>query len=207
VTDIIVRQLPLGPMANFGYLVADPAAGVAAAIDPSFDGRPLQAEVERLRVRLSYVLLTHGHPDHVGDAERLARAAGAKVAAHRLSGVRKDVALEDGTVLELGGVAVRVLHTPGHTPDSCCFLAGGALFTGDTLFVGECGRVDLPGSSIEAMHDSLLRILRGLPDELIVYPGHDYGRAPTSTLGQEKASNYTLRPRTLEEFRRFMREA
>ena len=204
--DVAVRQLPIGPMANFGYLLADPAAGVAAAIDPSFDGRSLEAEAERLGVRVAYVLLTHGHPDHVGDAERLARAAGAKVAAHRLARVRKDVELEDGTVLELGGVGVKVLHTPGHTPDSCCFLAGRALFTGDTLFVGECGRVDLPGSSVEAMHDSLLRVLRGLPDDLVVYPGHDYGRAPTSTMGAEKAGNYTLRPRTLEEFRRFMRE-
>jgi len=206
VADVAVRQLPIGPMANFGYLLADPAAGVAAAIDPSFDGRSLEAEAERLGVRVAYVLLTHGHPDHVGDAERLARAAGAKVAAHRLARVRKDVELEDGTLLELGGVAVKVLHTPGHTPDSCCFLAGRALFTGDTLFVGECGRVDLPGSSVEAMHDSLLRVLRGLPDDLVVYPGHDYGRAPTSTMGAEKAGNYTLRPRTLEEFRRFMRE-
>jgi hydroxyacylglutathione hydrolase len=206
VVDVLVKQLELGPMANFGYLVADQAAGLAAAIDPSFDGRPLQREAEALGLRIAYVLLTHGHPDHVEDAERLARDAGAKIAAHRLSRVRKDVELEDGTVLQLGGIALHVLHTPGHTPDSCCFLAGSALFTGDTLFVGECGRVDLPGSSVAAMHDSLVRILRGLPDELTVYPGHDYGRAPTSTLGFEKAHNYTLKPRTLEEFERFMRE-
>ena len=205
-TDVLVRQFELGPMGNFGYLVGDADAKKVAAIDPSFDAREIQKAAGRLGLAIELVLLTHGHPDHVADARRLAGETGAKIAAHRACGVRKDVELEDGSVLRLGGVDVKVLHTPGHTPDSCCFLAGKALFTGDTLFVGECGRVDLPGSSIEAMHDSLLRVLRGLPDDLIVYPGHDYGAAPTSTMGHEKADNDTLRPRTLDEFRRYMRE-
>ena len=175
-------------------------------IDPSFDAREVQKEAKRLGLAVDYLLLTHGHSDHIADARRLADETGAKIAAHRTCSVRKDVELEDGSVIRLGNVEVKVLHTPGHTSDSCCLLAGNALFTGDTLFVGECGRVDLPGSSIEAMHDSLLRVLRGLPDDLIVYPGHDYGPTPTSTVGHEKANNYTLRPRTLDEFRLFMRE-
>jgi glyoxylase-like metal-dependent hydrolase (beta-lactamase superfamily II) len=205
-TGILVKQFELGPMGNFGYLVGDADAGKAAVIDPSFDARPIQAEARRLGLQLEVVLLTHGHPDHVGDAQRLAGETGARIAAHRFCTVRKHVELEDGSAIGVGRVEIGVLHTPGHTPDSCCFRAGGAVFTGDTLFVGECGRVDLPGSSIEAMHDSLLRVIRGLPDELIVYPGHDYGPEPTSTIGHEKSHNYTLRPRTLEEFRRFMRE-
>jgi glyoxylase-like metal-dependent hydrolase (beta-lactamase superfamily II) len=101
---------------------------------------------------------------------------------------------------------VQVLHTPGHTPDGCCFLAGKALFTGDTLFVGECGRVDLADSDVEAMYDSLMRRLFELPDDLVVYPGHDYGRTSTSTIGREKRENYVLRPRTLPQFIAFMRE-
>ena len=205
-TAPLIRQFKLGLMDNFGYLVADRVARVAAVVDPSFDGRPAQEEAGRLGLRIELVLLTHGHPDHSSDVERLARETGAKVAAHALSRVRKDVTLEDGRVVKLGAVDLEVLHTPGHTADSCCFRVEGALLTGDTLFVGECGRSDLPDSSVEALHDSLLRRLRGLPDELIVYPGHDYGPTPTSTLGHEKRHNYTLQPRTLPEFVRFMRE-
>ena len=205
-TDILVRQFALGPMDNFGYLVGDAEANKVAVIDPSFDAREVQKEAKRLGLAVDYLLLTHGHPDHVADARRLADETGAKIAAHRTCDVRKDLELEDGSVIRLGNVEVQVLHTPGHKSDSCCFLAGNALFTGDTLFVGECGRGDLPGSSLEAMHHSLLRVLRGLPDHLIVYPGHDYGPTPTSTMGHEKANNYTLRPRTLAEFRLFMRE-
>lgn len=204
--DVLVKQFALGPMDNFGYLVGDAQAKVAAVIDPSFDAREIQREAGRLGLRIELVLLTHGHPDHGDDAKRLARETGAKIAAHRASGVAKDLELDDGSVLRLGSVEVKVLHTPGHTPDSCCFLAGKALFTGDTLFVGECGRADLPDSSVAAMHDSLLRVVRGLPDELIVYPGHDYGPSPTSTIGHEKAHNYTLKSRSISEFRLFMRE-
>ncbi|MBI5502336.1 MAG: MBL fold metallo-hydrolase [Deltaproteobacteria bacterium] len=204
--DTWVKQFALGPMDNFGYLVGDAQAKTLAVIDPSFDARPLEDEAKRLGAAIELVLLTHGHPDHVRDAERLAHATGAKIAAHRAGSVRKDLELDDGSIVRLGAVEVRVLHTPGHTPDSCCFLAGNALFTGDTLFVGECGRVDLPGSSVDAMHHSLLHVLRGLPDDLIVYPGHHYGPTPTSTLGHEKERNYTLQPRSLAEFRRFMRE-
>jgi glyoxylase-like metal-dependent hydrolase (beta-lactamase superfamily II) len=128
------------------------------------------------------------------------------VAAHRLCRARKDVPLEDGRTLAVGKLEVQVLHTPGHTPDGCCFLAGKALFTGDTLFVGECGRVDLADSDVEAMYDSLMRRLFELPDDLVVYPGHDYGRTSTSTIGREKRENYVLRPRTLPQFIAFMRE-
>lgn len=201
---MLVRQLQLGPMANFGYLVGDESTRRAAAIDPSFDGRPLEREAERLGLKIDLVLATHGHPDHVQDLERLARATGAKVGAHRSSRIRKDLELEDGQRLSLGEVTLEVLHTPGHTPDGVCYRAGDALFTGDTLFVGECGRVDLPGSDVRAMHHSLVTRLRGLPDHLIVYPGHDYGPAPTAKLGDQKRDNYTLKPRSYEEFVRFM---
>jgi len=181
---MLIRQLPLGTMRNFGYAIVDEDARVAAVIDPSFDGAPLEAAVRAASARLELVLVTHGHRDHVADAERMARSSGARLAAHTSSPLPKDVALADGGVLQVGGLELRVLHTPGHTPDSCCFLVGKALFTGDTLFVGECGRVDLPESGVAAMHHSLLSVLRALPDDLVVYPGHDYGPTPTATLGQ-----------------------
>ncbi|MBN1772292.1 MAG: MBL fold metallo-hydrolase [Deltaproteobacteria bacterium] len=201
---MIVRQLLLGPMANFGYLVGDESTKRAAAIDPSFDGRPLEREAKKLGLTIDLVLATHGHPDHVQDLERLARATGAKVGAHRSSRIRKDLELEDGQRLSLGEVTLEVLHTPGHTPDGVCYLAGDALFTGDTLFVDACGRVDLPGSDVRAMHHSLFVRLRGLPDQLIVHPGHDYGHAPTARLGEQKRDNVTMQPRTPEEFAELM---
>jgi glyoxylase-like metal-dependent hydrolase (beta-lactamase superfamily II) len=101
---------------------------------------------------------------------------------------------------------VKVIHTPGHTRDSVCFLVEKKLFTGDTLFVGECGRTDMPGSDAGALFESLFTRLMKLPDDTEVYPGHDYGPRPTSTIGAEKKNNYTLQPRTKEEFIEFMAE-
>ncbi|HYY48956.1 MAG TPA: MBL fold metallo-hydrolase, partial [Thermoplasmata archaeon] len=154
---------------------------------------------------IQWIFDTHHHPDHIFDNERLANETGAKVAAHRLSEVRKDVVLEDGMIVKVGELAIKVVHTPGHSPDSCCYIVGGRVFTGDCLFVGDCGRVDLPGSSVEAMYDSLFHKVRKLDDALIVCPGHHYGKSPTSTIGEEKRTNYTLQPRELVEFIRFMK--
>lgn len=203
---MILRQLLLGSMANFGYLVGDETTGRAAVIDPSFDGRPLQREAGAQHLTVELVLVTHGHPDHVADVGRLAQETGAKVVAHRLSRVPKQIALEDGDRVPLGTLSIEALHTPGHAPDSICYRVGDALFTGDTLFVGACGRIDLQGSDPAAMHDSLVRRIRGLDDDLVVYPGHDYGEAPYARLGDEKRTNPTLAPRTFEEFIRFMSE-
>ncbi len=198
------EQRLIGQMANFGYLIGDPEAKVAAVIDPSFDARILQKAAAENRFEITYIFNTHHHPDHVFDNERLANETSAKVAAHRLSNVRKDIVLEDGAIVPVGGLKVKVVHTPGHSPDSCCFIVGGRVFTGDCLFVGDCGRVDLPGSSVEAMYDSLFNKVRKMDEALIVCPGHHYGPSPTSTIGKEKTSNYVLEPRSLAEFRAFM---
>ena len=206
IRDMFVQQVKVGDTDNFGYVIADEETKMAAIIDPSMDSRPFQEISAKHGFRIVYILNTHEHRDHIANNERVARETGAKIAAHRLSQARKDVAFEDGASLKIGNLLVKVLHTPGHSPDSCCFIVGKALFTGDTLFVGECGRTDLPRSDVKAMHDSLLNRIRSLDDDLIVYPGHDYGKTPTSTLGYEKENNYTLKPRTLEEFIRFMEE-
>ncbi|MEK6912204.1 MAG: MBL fold metallo-hydrolase [Candidatus Thermoplasmatota archaeon] len=199
------EQRLIGQMANFGYLIADPEAKRAAVIDPSFDARILQKVAAENGYAIELILNTHHHPDHCFDNERLANETGGKVAAHKLSRVRKDIVLEDGGIVPVGGLKIKVLHTPGHSPDSCCFLIGGRVFTGDCLFVGDCGRVDLPGSDIEQMYDSLFNKVRKLEENLVVCPGHHYGPTPTSTIGHEKATNYTLQPRSVEEFKAFMR--
>jgi len=135
--QMILEQRVIGPMKNFGYLIGDPARGAAAVIDPSLDARVLQKAARERSLTIKFILNTHQHQDHVIDNERLARETEAKVAAHESSPVRKDVSLSDGDVLKVGGLQVHVLHTPGHTSDSCCFLVSGNLFTGDTLFVGD----------------------------------------------------------------------
>lgn len=198
------EQRLIGAMQNFGYLIGDPVAKVAAVIDPSFDARILQKAARENGYDIGLVFNTHHHPDHVFDNERLADETGAKIAAHRLSSVRKDIVLEDGDVVKIGELKVQVVHTPGHSPDSCCYIVSGRVFTGDCVFVGDCGRVDLPGSSVDQMYDSLFNKVRRMDGDLIVCPGHHYGKTPLSTIGEEKRTNYTLQRRTLEEFRQFM---
>jgi len=124
------EQHVIGAMQNFGYVIGDPATKVAAVVDPSFDARILQKVAGENGYAIGFIFDTHHHPDHVFDNERLANETGAKVAAHRLSNVRKDLVLEDGMVVKVGELKVKVVHTPGHSPDSCCYLVAGHAFTG-----------------------------------------------------------------------------
>ena len=198
------KQARIGQYSNFGYLIADTGAKRAAVVDPSFDARILQKAADENGFTIDLILNTHHHPDHVFDNDRLANETGGKIAAHKLSRVRKDVVLEDGAILHLGDLGIKVVHTPGHSPDSCCFIVGGHVFTGDCLFVGDCGRVDLPGSDVEQMYDSLFQRVRKMDEDLIVCPGHHNGPTPTSTIGHEKKTNYVLVPRSLADFKTFM---
>jgi len=190
---------------NFGYLIGDPGAKKAAVVDPSYDARALQKAAGENGYAIEVIFNTHHHPDHVFDNERLANETGGKVAAHKLSRVRKDIVLEDGMIVRLGDLTIKVVHTPGHSPDSCCFIVGGHVFTGDCLFVGDCGRVDLPCSDVAQMYDSLFTRVRKMDDDLIVCPGHHYGPTPTSTIGHEKRTNPALQPRTLGDFTAFIK--
>lgn len=201
-----LSQWRLGPMANFVYLFANGNEGFL--VDPAFEVPRLLREVETRGARITHILATHGHPDHIQGIEPVKRATGARVAGHESADHPLDVKLHDGEVLSIAGMRVEVIHTPGHRFDSVCYLVDGThIVTGDTLFVGECGRVDLPGSDVRAMHHTLLVKLAALPGELIVCSGHDYGPKPLSTLAEERRTNYTLKPRTLDEFMAFMREA
>ena len=191
---------------NFSYVIADEVAGEAAVVDPSFNAGELIRFLGKANLALKYILNTHGHSDHTaGNAELRSVFPGAKIVAHKLSRVSADQLVDDGDILYVGKIPVKVIHTPGHTPDSICLLVDGKLLTGDTLFVGECGRTDLPGGNARSMYDSLFNKLLQLGDDVEVYPGHDYGVRPFSTIGEERQSNYTLRPRSLEEFVEFMR--
>src|SRR5437879_8019019 len=181
----------IGAMQNFGYVIGDPATKVAAVVDPSFDARILQKVAGENGYAIGFIFNTHHHPDHIFDNERLANETGAKVAAHRLSNVRKDIILEDGQIVELGALKVKVVHTPGHSPDSSCFVVAGRVFTGDCLFVGDCGRVDLPGSDVRQMYDSLFNRRRTWDGALILCPGQHYGKQPLAAIGEETRTKHT----------------
>ncbi len=198
------RQFEVGPLRNFSYLVADTEGGDGVVIDPSFDTEPVLRAIDDARVRVRYILNTHGHRDHyVGNTDVQDRT-GARVVAYPGVPFPVDQPVRHGDRIESGRLGIEVLHAPGHTRDSVLYLFEGHVATGDTLFVGECGRVDLPESDPEAMYDTLLRQVIALDDGLVVLPGHNYGPTPTSTIGREKRENYTLQPRTREEFRAFI---
>ncbi len=203
---MLLDQFRIGPLLNFTYLVADREGGEAVVIDPSYGIDPVLAAIDARGVRVRYILTTHSHPDHVAGCREVRERTGARVVAHRSAPLHQDLSVDDGDRLRAGPLEFEVVHTPGHTPDSVLYVFAGQVATGDTLFVGECGRTDLPGSDPAAMYDSLLRRVVALDDGLVVLPGHDYGPTPTSTIGREKRENYTLQPRTREEFLAFLRE-
>jgi glyoxylase-like metal-dependent hydrolase (beta-lactamase superfamily II) len=227
-SDLYFAQVPVGQMANFAYLVGSFATRECLLVDPAWSVDALLDRAEADGMRVAGALITHYHQDHVGgsifgmEIEGLARLMArapvpVHVNAHEAEGVRKVtglsaselVAHESGDVLALGGVRVRLLHTPGHTPGSQCFLveeagAPGRLVSGDTLFLGSCGRVDLPGGDPEAMFDSLKNKLARLPDDTLLFPGHLYSADPSSTIGEQKRHNPYLRVARLEDFLGFM---
>ena len=203
---MLLEQYVLGPLQNFTYLVAEREGGTGVVIDPSFGIDPVLEAIDGRSVKVRYILNTHRHQDHIAGNGEVKARTGARVVAHRSAPIGQDVSVDDGTVVEAGSLRFTVLHTPGHTPDSVLYLFDGHVATGDTLFVGECGRVDLPESDPAAMYDSLLHRVVRLDDALVVLPGHDYGVTPTSTIGREKKENYTLKPRTKAEFLRFLAE-
>jgi glyoxylase-like metal-dependent hydrolase (beta-lactamase superfamily II) len=191
---------------NFSYIIADEDTKEAAIVDPSFNTDAIIRFTKEQELHVKYIIDTHQHWDHIAGNDDLRLALNAKIVAHRLAKCFKDVDVSDDSVIKVGKVTIKVIHTPGHTPDGICLLADGKLLTGDTLFVGECGRTDLPGGSPEDMYGSLFQKLMKLDDSIEVYPGHDYGPSPQSTIGNERRNNYTLQKRTLDEFIEFMKE-
>jgi glyoxylase-like metal-dependent hydrolase (beta-lactamase superfamily II) len=213
-------------MVNFCYLIGDRTAREALVVDPAWDVEGLVAIADRDEMKLVGALATHYHPDHIGGdlfghvVEGLARLLALKgmkvhVQKQEAQGVRFMTGLSDsdlvlhegGDRLRVGDVEIELVHTPGHTPGSQCFLVRDRLVSGDTLFVKGCGRVDLPGGDPEEMYRSLTERLAKLSDEVVLYPGHDYGDRPTSTLGEERRSNYYLRVSNLEDWLRLMGRA
>jgi len=194
-----ILQLSSSKSDNFSYLVYCPETLEGMAVDPSFaPDILLQAAADR-NIKIVILANTHGHADHIAGNPAILAATGAKLAAHPLDVAEADIPLVEGSTLKLGQGTIAVLHTPGHTPGSVVFKVGDAIITGDTLFVSRCGRADLAGSKVEDLYQSLQR-LKQLPGATKVFPGHDYGPMPVSTLDWELAHNEFIRCPDLESF-------
>ena len=197
---MIVRQVKVGRMENFVYLLKEAASREAIVVDSGWEIQPILKIAEGEMARIRYVIPTHGHFDHTKTVQELAAKTGAEVLVHEDSPLEGDGILRDGDEIRVGEESVKVIHTPGHTEDSVCLHDGRNLFTGDTLFVGSCGRTDLPGGSTEKLFKSLHQSILKLPGETIIYPGHDYGEVPHRTLSEEAKVNPALLAKDLRRF-------
>lgn len=196
---MIFYQLDAGGDRNFAYLMADKEGGRAALFDPPphFD-RYLELVTDH-GLKVEYIILTHGHADHTWGVEEAKQQTGARVVAHADNPVHADRHVEDGGTLELGSLTLKIFHTPGHSDDSICILGGNKLITGDTLFVGKVGGTDF-GENARKEYDSLHQKLMTLDDAIEVYPGHNFGVEPSSTIGRERNTNPFLLRGCLEDF-------
>jgi hydroxyacylglutathione hydrolase len=216
---IFFEQIEMGPMQNFVYFVGDRDLARLAVVDPAWDPEAILDVARRNDLEITHLLVTHYHPDHLGGRmmgmsvrgaqDLLAAGVKAKVYIHKEEapyvarvtdlGESDLVRVEGGDATTVGEVPVRFIHTPGHTPGSQCFLVGDALVSGDTLFIGSCGRVDLPGSDPKKLYESL-QTLGDLPEGTHLFPGHNYASQTSSTIGEQKRRNPFLRFSSVEEF-------
>jgi glyoxylase-like metal-dependent hydrolase (beta-lactamase superfamily II) len=208
-----VVQIEVGLLQNFCEILACSDTREAAVVDPAWEVDRLLREARALDLRITQVLITHGHHDHVEGIAEMVQHTGASIVVNareidRVRHVLKGSAVEgahiktvaDRDLVPIGRRGLRALETPGHTVGGTCFLADGYVVTGDVLFVGGCGRTDFPGGDTAQLWKSLQR-LAALSEETRVYPGHNYGSTPTSTMGRELLENPYLRCASFEEFR------
>ena len=200
-----VEQIRVG-FDNFCYVIYCPASKKTAIVDPGFEANKILKYISSKNLELTHIINTHYHSDHSSENKRvknlhpLAKIVASKADEVKLD-MKVDVTVSDGDRLKIGEVFLDFILTPGHTPGGICIIVDNeSLITGDTLFIGDCGRTDLPGGDLAQMYRTLNEKIMSLPDHLIVYPGHDYGDKPFDTLGNQKRTNKTLLAKKLNEF-------
>ena len=191
---MIFEQIRVGGDRNFGYLIGDRTGGSALAVDPSYNPRLVYERAQENDLKIVAIACTHAHFDHTNGNDELRELTGAEVWLYGMGAGPGERGLTDGEEIAIGELTVRVIHTPGHTPESTCFLVDGRLLTGDTLFVGKVGGTgfgDDAKDEFESLHNKIFL----LSDETEVWPGHDYGVRPSSTIGEERRTNpFVLQP-------------
>jgi glyoxylase-like metal-dependent hydrolase (beta-lactamase superfamily II) len=212
--DPVARQ-----MVNFVYLVGDREKGEAVVVDPAYDIRGILDVLDDDEMQLTGALATHYHPDHVGGDMAGYRISGVNellrlrpVPVHvqidespwvqRVTGASTGDLIEhaSGDTVMVGDIPIELIHTPGHTPGSQCFLVDGRLVAGDTLFLEGCGRTDLPGGDPRALYESLTQRLAKVPDDAILFPGHLYSQDPSASMGDTRRLNFVFRPQTEQQW-------
>lgn len=197
---MIVHTIPVGPMQNLTFVIADEKTRKGVIIDPSWDLDRVIKTVRDDNITIELIVNTHHHYDHTSGNKELAKTLNVPIAQHVDSELDHDRELRHGDTIEFGESSLKVFHTPGHSVDGICLLGDSKIFTGDTLFVGGIGRVDFPGGSSSILYKSLVDVFTNLDDDVVIYPGHDYGKTPSSTMGQERRTNPYLQPKTEKEF-------
>lgn len=210
---MIIEQMKVGSMAVFSYIVGCDDKREGLIIDPGGEEDKILKKASKRDLTIKYIVNTHSHPDHTCSNKAIADATGAQIVIHELDAgsLASDdyesftlvlggkpsppahVLVNDGDIIRVGNVELKVIHTPGHTPGSVCLYADKNLFTGDTLFVQGVGRTDLPGGSLDVLIKSVKEKILALPDDTVIWPGHDYGDTPSSTLLTEKRENLYIK--------------
>ena len=214
--SLYFKQIEIGPMHNYVYLVGSTETREAAVVDAAWDIDEILRIAAQDEMEITHALVTHTHPDHVGGgfagieiagATELLDRCKAKVVVHKaeaefIKGLSSSdmIKTDNGDKVDVGGLEIQLMHTPGHTPGSQCFLVDDRVVSGDTLFIDACGRVDFPGGNPEQMYYSLTQKLMTLPDDMILFPGHNYAPLKHATMGEQKRTNPYLRFSTLKQF-------
>jgi len=214
--QLYFKQLEIGPMQNYVYLIGSTETRKAAVVDAAWEIDTILKVANQDEMEITHAFVTHTHPDHVGGGfagmeidgvTELLEKCKAKVVVHKaeaefIKGLSSSdmIKSDNGDKVDVGGVEIQLMHTPGHTPGSQCFLVDNRIVSGDTLFIDACGRVDFPGGNPEQMYNSLTQKLMALPDEIILFPGHNYAALPHATMGEQKKTNPYLRSASLKQF-------
>jgi hydroxyacylglutathione hydrolase len=215
-TPLYFKQIEIGPMQNYVYLLGSTETRKVAVVDAAWEIDTILKIAKQDEMEITHAFVTHTHPDHVGGGfagmeidgvTELLDKCKAKVVVHKaeaefIKGLSSSdmIKTDNGDKVDVGGLEVELMHTPGHTPGSQCFLVDNRVVSGDTLFIDACGRVDFPGGNPEQMYYSLTQKLMALPDDMILFPGHNYATLKHATMGEQKKTNPYLKFSSLKQF-------